>query len=175
MAYLSQGLVTLMASTFNSSAGVLSNLLGLIVVFVMSLNSASILSKKSSKIYYGTENLIEVVQNLIGAKATFLFNLCVALQHIFLPLIYLLIMVYVLNQFIFETTTKNNWKGTLISITCILVPSILLAIVSFGKLILYLTIGNFFTYFLSILMNIVEFFVTFLPSIQNVHFSLSEM
>lgn len=175
MAYLCQGLVTLMASTFNSSTGVLSNLLGLVVVFVMSLNSASILSKKSSRIYYGTENLIEVVQNLIGSKATFLFNLCVALQHIFLPLIYLLIIVYVLNQFIFETTTKNNWRETLISTVCILVPSLLLSIVSFGKLILYLTVGNFFTFFLSISMNLVDFFINFLPTVKSVDFSISEM
>lgn len=168
-------MIVLVASTFNTDTGVLTNIGATIIIYIMALNSSSVLSKNSSKIYYGTGSLIEVVQNQLGDTATLIFNLCVGVQQVVLPLVYLIIVVYEVNQLIFDKPTKHEPINTLISVLAVMIPAALLSLFSYGRTILAVSMGNIFTYLLSVVLACVILVVKFVPSMRSINFSIDKM
>lgn len=157
----------LIASTVNSSTGVVTNACVLAAITLMAFNSTSVLSKHATKMYHGTGSFIEVVQNQLGDTVRFIFNFCVLVQQIVLPLIYLLVIVYELNHLIFGSSTKGEAKSTLYSLCILAVPACGLSLVSYGKTVMYAGMLNTGAFLFTAAVLCIFAVVRLLPAIRR--------
>jgi tryptophan-rich sensory protein len=113
----------------------------MVFVYLMSLNSTTVLSRNTAKIYASSPPVLsQVISNQLGRFQSRLYQTCVLVQHLTLPIIYLMIIVYQVNYIVFKDAEES--KNLLISLGIISLPTVAVFGVFFGNMVAKVSWAN---------------------------------
>jgi hypothetical protein len=113
----------------------------MVIVYLISLNSTTVLSRNTAKIYASSPTVLsQVISNQLGRFQSRLYQTCVLVQHLTLPIIYLMIIVYQVNYIVFQDVEES--KNLMISLGIISLPTIAVFSIFFGNMVARVSWAN---------------------------------
>lgn len=158
----------LLSSTLNFSSGIATNLGIAILVSIMSVNASQVMSKGVTRMYNGTGSFVEVVKHQLGGSVTNVFNFCVLMQRITLPLVFIMVSIYELNHLWHQLSTEGQALDTLMSLAIIAIPGCILSLVTYGSAVMYAGMLNVFSFAIMAILLVFLAITKLIPSIRLV-------